>query len=103
MSSELEVAGLTCTANHFMEKSLNRLGTEGKFYADVLAHGLPPIFFAYRVQRGMEKKTKEMKAKSLNKDEWFWDNGCVWLEMKCEVKSLVFLWRVLAHFIKKYV
>jgi hypothetical protein len=34
----------------------------------------------------MEKKTKEMKAKSLNKDEWFRDNGCVWLEMKCEVK-----------------
>ena len=48
MSSELEVAELKRTVNHFMEKLLDRLGSEEKFSADVLAHHLPPIFFAYR-------------------------------------------------------
>ena len=103
MSSELEVAGLARTTIHFMEQSFQRLGAGGNFSPDTLANGLPPIFFAYRVQRGTEKKTKEMKAKSLNKDEWFRDNGIVWLEMKCEVRTLSTLIKVLAHFEKNHV
>ena len=69
MSSELEVAGLARTTVHFMEHSFQRLGAGGKFSPETLANGLPPLFLAYRIQRGTEKKTKEMKAKSLNKDE----------------------------------
>lgn len=70
MSSALEVAEIVRTASHFREKLFECLGAEGKISADTLAKGLPCIF-EYQAQCGTEKKTKEMKAKSLNKDGWF--------------------------------
>ena len=102
MSSEIEINGLARTINHFMEKSFRRLGAEGKFTPDILALGLPSLFFAFRLQRGIEKKTKEMRAKSLNKDEWFLANGIVWLEIKCELRTQIILTKVLAHFEKHH-
>ena len=103
ISSELEVSGLARTASHLMETSFERLGSEGRVSPDALAKGLPHMFFAHWAQRGTEKKTKEMKAKSLSKDEWFRDNGCVWLKIKCELKSLGLLLRALAHVIRNHV
>ena len=71
MSSELVVTRLARTTSHFMGKLFERLGTEGRVSTDALTKGLPSIFFAYRSQRGIRKKTKETKAKSVKKDEWF--------------------------------
>ena len=61
MSSELEITGLACNANHFIEIILNFLGTKGKATQDALSSGLPPIFFTYRIQRVTKKKAKETK------------------------------------------
>ena len=38
-----------------------------------------------------------MKNKSLNKEQRFLDNDCIFLEMKCEVKYLVLPWKILAR------
>ena len=43
-----------------------------------------------------------MKAKSLNKDEWFRDNSTVWLEMKCEYRTQSTLTKVLSYFEKNH-
>ena len=43
-----------------------------------------------------------MKKKSLNKEPWFLDNGYVFLEMKCKVKHLRLIWKILAHFMMNH-
>ena len=49
ITSELEVAGVARSTNHFMNYSLCCLGAGGKVTADALANRVPPIFFSYQV------------------------------------------------------
>ena len=49
MSSELEVAGIAHSVNHFMNHLLRCLGAKGKVTTDALANRVPPIFFLYQI------------------------------------------------------
>ena len=65
---------------------------------DEVTGEVPPVFLAFWIQHGTEKKTNKMKKKSLNKEPWFVANGCIWLEIKCERKDVRLLRKFLAHF-----
>jgi hypothetical protein len=102
VSPEAEIDGLSCTADHFLQKSLKRLGVKGRISTDELAAGLPHIHYAFKIQRGVEKKTKEMKALSPNCDEWFRSNNCVMLKMRWDKSFMTLLRKALVHFQVNY-
>ena len=102
MSPKGEVAELGCTVNYFLEKSLKRLGAKGRISTAEPTAYLPPSNYAFKVQRGLEKKTKEMKALSLNGNEWFWHNGCVMLEMRQYKSFTTLLRKTLVYFQVNY-
>ena len=43
-----------------------------------------------------------MKARSLNKEQWFLDNGWIWLGLKREVKNSGLLWKIISNFTKNH-
>jgi hypothetical protein len=102
MSSELKVSGITRYVNHFMDQLLCPMGTKRKVTPDALTDGLPSIFFLYQIKCGTVKNTRETKARSLNKDQWFLNNGCICLELKYEVKNLGLLWKFVSRFKENY-
>ena len=57
----------------------------------------PSTFLVFQIQLSTEKKTKEMKKKSLNKEPGFVANGCIFLEIKCKRKHVSLFRKVLAH------
>ena len=91
VSPEDEIAGLGRTTDHFLENSLEHLGVKGRISISDLAATLPRIHYAFKVLRGAENTTKEIKTLSLNGDEWFWSNGCVMLEMRCDKTFMTLL------------
>ena len=43
-----------------------------------------------------------MNKKSLNNGPWFVSNSCIFSEMKCKVKHVGLLWKILAHFMTNH-
>jgi hypothetical protein len=85
-----------------MENSLKRLGVSKKVTVNELEAGVPPIFLVFRIQRGTGKNAKEIKKKSLNNEPWFVANGCMFLGMKCEVKHVGLLRKIIAQFMTNH-
>ena len=85
-----------------MEHTHKHLGASERISVDGMAEEAPPHLSCFRIQHGTEKKTKEMKKKSLNKEPWFVANGCLFPEIKCERKHVGLFQKVLAHFMTNH-
>ena len=99
----IELEGFGSTITTLFKKRRDKLKRDGTLPEQYHDLSVPTIIYAFRSQPGMEKSkgdNAELEKYSCNKVPWYKDNGCYFLELRCDAVYLHYMLRILKHFIK---